>query len=86
MAENISNQPLSTKEEESTIQLRDIWEMFWAYKWWYVATVVVALFVAALYLYRTPVTYNRTAKVIIDESEQDAMTRSLTMATSGMMR
>ncbi|MGN1210926.1 MAG: Wzz/FepE/Etk N-terminal domain-containing protein, partial [Candidatus Cryptobacteroides sp.] len=85
MEENVNNQPMAIREEESSIQLRDIWEMFWSYKWWYVGTVLVCLCLALLYLYRTPSTYNRTAKVIIDESEQDAMTRSLSMA-SGMMR
>lgn len=74
------------QEEESSIQLIDLWHMVWDHKWWYVASVVLCLCVAAFHLYRTPNTYNRSAKVIIDESDQDATMRNLGVASAGMMR
>lgn len=74
------------QEDESTLQLIDLWHMIWDHKWWYVLSVVACLFVAAIYLYRTPDVYNRSAKVIIDESDQDATMRNLGVASAGMMR
>lgn len=75
------------KEEEGTLRLADIWnlalEMIWDYKWWYVASVAVCLCLCVLYIYRTPDTYTRTAKVIIDESDQDATLRSIGALTGG---
>ena len=53
--------------EENSLNLRDIWNMIWDNKWWYVVSVSVCLFVAMIYIYVTPKTYVRTAKVIINE-------------------
>ena len=64
MTENFNSQ-YNPNEEESTISIVDIWHMIWDYKWWYVLCAFVCVCVAALYLYRTPDTYQRTAKVII---------------------
>ena len=86
MSENINNTPVQNNDEEMSLRLSDIWNMIWGYKWWYVACVAVSLFVVALYIYRTPSTYVRSAKVIIDESEQDATMRSLGAVTGGAMR
>ena len=87
MIENYNNMPVQQNgEEESALRLSDIWEMIWGYKWWYVASVVLCLIFVAFYIYRTPDTYVRTAKVIIDESEQDATMRSLGAITGGAMR
>ena len=84
MAEN--NNQIYQHEEESTIQLTELWSMIWNHKWWYVLSVFVCLIGAAFYLYRTPNVYNRTAKVLIDESDQDATMRNLGVASAGMMR
>ena len=84
MAEN--NNQIYQHEEESTIQLTELWSMIWDHKWWYVLSVFVCLIGAAFYLYRTPNVYNRTAKVLIDESDQDATMRNLGVASAGMMR
>ena len=84
MTEN--NNQIYQHEEESTIQLTELWSMIWNHKWWYVLSVFVCLVVAAFYLYRTPNVYNRTAKVLIDESDQDATMRNLGVASAGMMR
>ena len=74
----------NTGEEESTLSFNDIWGMIWGYKWWYVACVILCVFFVCVYIYRTPDTYQRTAKVIIDESEQSSTMRSLTQLTGGM--
>lgn len=84
--ENTEKQITGFQEEESIITLADIWGLIWGHKWWYVASVLVFLFVGAFYLYRTPKIYNRTAKVLIDESDQDATMRNLGVASAGMMR
>lgn len=87
MAENNYNnsQPFQ-REEENSIQITDLWAMIWDNKWWYVISVAVCIFFAGIYLYRTPDTYNRQAKVLIDESNQDATMRNLGVASAGMMR
>ncbi|MBO7204864.1 MAG: hypothetical protein J6V08_00375, partial [Candidatus Methanomethylophilaceae archaeon] len=74
------------QEEESSIQLIDLWHMVWDHKWWYVISVFVCIFCAGFYLYRTPDTYTRSAKVIIDESDQDATLRNLGVMSANMMR
>ena len=70
MSENINNPTFQNNAEESTLRLSDIWQMIWGYKWWYLSCVILCLVVVTLYIYRTPSQYVRTAKVIIDESEQ----------------
>ena len=85
MTENNTNQNF-IKEEESTITIAELWGMVWSHKWWYVASVILFLILGAFYLYRTPKVYNRTAKVLIDESNQDATMRNLGVASAGMMR
>lgn len=78
------------REEDSSLRLSDIWnlglETIWDYKWWYVASVIVCLCLCVLYIYRTPDTYRRTAKVIIDESDQDATLRSIGALAGGAVR
>ena len=74
------------REEESSLQLIDLWRMIWGNKWWYVLSVFVCVILAGFYLYRTPDTYVRSAKVIIDESDQDATMRNLGVASANMMR
>ena len=83
MTENFNSQ-YNPNEEESTISIVDIWHMIWDYKWWYVFCAFVCVCVAALYLYRTPDTYQRTAKVIIDESDQYSAMKSVGNITSVM--
>ena len=59
------------------ISIKEIWSMIWGYKWWYVACVFVCLCIAGFYIYKTPNTYRRTAKVIIDESDQYSAMRNI---------
>ncbi|MCQ2143271.1 MAG: polysaccharide biosynthesis tyrosine autokinase [Bacteroidales bacterium] len=71
--------------EDNQIKIIDIWHMVWDHIWWYVAAVVLCVIVAAFYLYRTPPTYNRTAKVIIDESAQNSAIRDVAAFTTSRM-
>ena len=86
MTENINNKSFQVNEDESSIQLSDLWNMIWDHKWWYVISLFICLCGAAFYLYHTPELYTRSAKVIIDESDQDATMRNLGVASAGMMR
>ena len=86
MAEINANNPNTLRDEESTLSLRELWTLVWDHKWWYVLSVIVFLIIGAFYLYRTPNVYNRSAKVLIDESNQDATMRNLGVASAGMMR
>ena len=65
-------------EEEQTLQLADLWALIWDHKWWYVSSILLALLLAGFYLYKTPRTYSRTEKVIVDEDSQASMMRDLT--------
>ncbi len=86
MIDNTVQTSIQNSEDESPIQLSDIWGMIWGNKWWYVACTFLCLCVAAFYIYRTPDTYVRTAKVMIDESDQDAAMRNLGVISAGSMR
>ena len=70
------------EEEESSFQLSDLWSVITDNKWWYVVSVVIAMILAAFYLYRAPKTYSRTEKVIIDEDSQASMMKDLTSFAS----
>ena len=83
--ENNNNNTFS-REEESMLQIADLWKLFWDHKWWYALSLAVCLAVAAFQLYRTPNVYSTSAKVMIDESGQDATMRNLGVASANMMR
>ena len=83
MSENkLNNLPVyngqGDSDEEQSLQLADLWALVWDHKWWYVICILVALFAASFYLYKTPKTYSRTEKVIVDEDSQNSMMRDLT--------
>ena len=86
MAENTNTNNTFNKEEESSFNLADLWHLVWDHKWWYVLALGVAIALAVFYVYRTPQTYTSTAKVLVDESNQDATMRNLGVASAGMMR
>ena len=50
MEENLRNNV--RQEEESSINILDLWHLFWDHKWWYVASVVLCVIAAAFYVYR----------------------------------
>ena len=84
MEENLRNNV--RQEEESSINILDLWHLFWDHKWWYVASVVLCVIAAAFYVYRSPSIYSRSAKVIIDEGSQEAAMRDLSSFTGTMSR
>ena len=85
METNNNNTPVSSVEE-SGINILELWHLVWHHKVWYILSVVICLAAAAFYLYRTPSVYTRSAKVLIDESNQDATMRNLGVASANMMR
>ena len=81
--DNNSGKKTSAKSEQSDFSLGDIWGLIWGYKWWYVATLALAIIAAAFYLYRTPVSFKSTAKVIISEDGQESALRDLASISGG---
>ena len=77
MAEDINKNNAFQQEEQSDINFSDIWGMIWGYRWWYVLTLAICIVCAAFYLYKTPSTYSRSAKIIINEDAQDATLRDI---------
>ena len=65
------------QEDQSDFNFSDIWGMIWGYRWWYVLSLCICIVFAAFYLYKTPSTYSRSAKVIINEDAQDATLRDI---------
>ena len=65
------------QDEQSDFNFSDIWSMIWGYKWWYVLSLGICIVFAAFYLYKTPATFSRSAKVIINEDAQDATLRDI---------
>ena len=84
--ETTNNNTSLRQDNESGINLLELWQLVWHHKVWYVLSLVVCLVGAAFYLYRTPSVYTRSAKVLIDESNQDATMRNLGVASANMMR
>lgn len=81
---------LKKKEAEDELNLSDLWniglDIIWDHKWWYVASVLLCIGLCVAYLYRTPDIYIRTAKIIIDESDQDAALRSIGSLAAGAVK
>lgn len=72
--------------ELDTLNLADIWAMIWNNKWWYVLSICICIFFAVFYIYRTSPTFSRTAKVIIDDSNESSALRDLASFTGGLSR
>ena len=85
MAE-VYNNSFNTLNEEEGLRINDIIELVTKHIWWYVGVTLICLIGAGYYLYKTPAVYSRSAKVIIDYSNQDAAMRNLGMASANMMR
>jgi uncharacterized protein involved in exopolysaccharide biosynthesis len=85
MAE-VYNNSFNTLNEEEGLRINDIIELVIKHIWWYVGVTLICLIGAGYYLYKTPAVYSRSAKVIVDDSNQDAAMRNLGMASANMMR
>ena len=84
MSENLNS--ILGKEEESSLNFSDLWHLIWDHKWWYLLSLLIVGLSACFYLYYTPETYSSTAKVLVDESNQDATMSNLGVASAGMMK
>ncbi|MCQ2148104.1 MAG: Wzz/FepE/Etk N-terminal domain-containing protein, partial [Bacteroidales bacterium] len=74
------------EEDEETLSLADLWSMVWDYKWWYALCLAIAVFFAAFYIYKTPSTFSRSEKIIIDEDAQASAMKDLMAFTNTSSR
>ena len=85
---NIDNRPAlrnaNGEEDGDILSLTEIWAMIWNNKWWYVLSLVVCIFMAGFVIYRTAPKYTRTAKVIVDDSNENSAMKELASFTSAM--
>ena len=58
---------LYSEEQERETNLVDVFEIVRIYKWWFVASLVVCIILAFLYLKSTPKIYTRTATVMVKD-------------------
>lgn len=86
MTEINNNNQFNNLPEEEDLTISDVIGLVTRHIWWYVGMTLICLCIAGFKLYKTPTVYNRTAKVIIDDSNQDAAMRNLGMASANMMR
>ncbi|MBP5398575.1 MAG: polysaccharide biosynthesis tyrosine autokinase [Bacteroidales bacterium] len=75
-----------TGEPQDGINLGEIWQSIWDFKWWCLLSVAFCMLLAGLYVYRTPSVYTRTAKVIVDESGQNSAMRDITSFSNALYR
>ena len=72
--------------EPGKISLTELWQSIWNFKWWCLASVVVCLLLAGLYIYRKPAVYTRTAKIIVDENGQSSALKDITSFSNTLYR
>ena len=90
MAREEIKQVGESKSNGTQITLRDIVNIFWANRWWFVISVLICLLLAVLYLKKTPKTYARTASVLVKSQKGGGTGMSQTamfqdMGVFGMM-
>ena len=83
---NTQNFTSNQENDEMQFSITDILAIFVHRKWWMVAGVAICLIAACFHLYKTPSVYVRSAKLIVDESQQDAAVRNLSSFSGGGMR
>ena len=83
---NTQNFTSNQENDEMQFSITDILAIFVHRKWWMVAGVAICLIAACFHLYKTPSVYVRSAKLIVDESQQDAAVRKLSSFSGGGMR
>lgn len=72
--------------ESGKINLIEIWQSVWNFKWWCLASIAVCLMLAGLYIYRQPKVYTRTAKIIVDENGQNSALKDITSFSNTLYR
>ena len=78
---NAQNNANTLEPEEQVLKLADIWSMIWGNRWWYVISVGFCFFIAILYFLKTPSTYSRSEKIILDDFSQQRTMSDLTQFT-----
>lgn len=71
------------EQDQNALSLRDIWSMIWDNKIWYLICLAIALFVALFYLYRTPKSFSRVQKLIVEESYENKFAKELSNISGG---
>ncbi|MBR5074874.1 MAG: chromosome partitioning protein ParA, partial [Bacteroidales bacterium] len=90
MAREEIKQVGESKSNGTQITLRDILNIFWLNRWWFVLSILICLVLAVLYLKKTPKTYSRTASVLVKSQKGGGTGMSQTavfqdMGVFGMM-
>ena len=82
----IEEQKQYTSQEENVnqITLRDILNIFWINRMWFILSIIVCLAVACLYIMKTPKTYSRTASVLVKEKKGGGLSESMMFQDMGM--
>ncbi|MBR4801432.1 MAG: chromosome partitioning protein ParA, partial [Bacteroidales bacterium] len=65
MAREEIKQVGESKNNGTQITLRDILNIFWINRWWFVISVFICLALAVIYLKKTPKIYSRSASVLV---------------------
>lgn len=85
MQENLHNTPATQVEDDESIDLKSYIDLFISRWPWFVASVLVALAIAVLYLLSTPKEYERTATLLIKEdTKSQAVSSDVSNLFSGM--
>lgn len=74
----------SQEENVNQITLRDILNIFWINRMWFILSIIVCLAVACLYIMKTPKTYSRTASVLVKEKKGGGISESQMFQDMGM--
>ena len=72
--------------DSGKLSLTELWQSVWDFKWWCLASILVCLLLAGLYIYRKPAVYIRTAKIIVDENGQSSALKDITSFSNTLYR
>lgn len=81
-----NNTTLDNNTERGIIQIEDLINLVLNHKIWYILSVLLCLLLAVFYIYRTPKTFSRSAKLIVDESAESSTMRDLTSFANNIAR
>ena len=70
----------------SGLNIGDLLQSLWDFKWWCLGSICICLILAGLYAYRQPSFYTRTAKIIVDEKGQNSALRDITSFSNTLYR
>ena len=77
MQVNNTDAKVAMTEDESGFDIRMIWAIFMEYKYWFLASVILCVTSAMIYLrYTTPI-YSVSSKILIKDKQQGGYTSSI---------